>query len=89
MTHRVRTWTRTGSGETGTIRVINVAQHRHHRACWDVAADSLSGIALGTIVAIAAYHMARALAPQHMKDSADGAVLVVGGKDTQKDKDVR
>jgi len=50
---------------------------------------SLSGIALGTIVAIAAYHMARALAPQHMKDSADGAVLVVGGKDTQKDNDVR
>jgi hypothetical protein len=30
---------------------------------------SLSGIAFGTIVAIAAYHMARALAPQHMKDS--------------------
>ena len=35
----------------------------------------LSGIALGTIVAIAAYHVARTLAPQHMKDSADGAVL--------------
>ena len=47
---------------------------------------SLSGIALGTIVAIAAYHMARALAPQHMKDSADGAVLVVGGKDTDKEE---
>jgi len=46
---------------------------------------SLTGIAFGTIVAIAAYHMARALAPQHMKDSADGAVLVVGGKDTQKE----
>jgi xanthine/uracil permease len=47
---------------------------------------SLSGIAFGTIVAVAAYHMARALAPQHMKDSADGAVLVVGGKDNQKDE---
>jgi len=46
---------------------------------------SLSGIALGTIVAIAAYHMARALAPQHLKDSADGALLVVGGKDTDKE----
>jgi len=47
---------------------------------------SLSGIAFGTIVAIAAYHMARVLAPQHMKDSADGAILVVGGKDTQKEE---
>ena len=46
---------------------------------------SLTGIAFGTIVAIAAYHMARALAPQHMKDSADGAVLLLGGKDTQKE----
>jgi uracil-xanthine permease len=47
---------------------------------------SLSGIAFGTIVAIAAYHMARALAPQHLKDSADGAVLLVGGKDAQKEE---
>ena len=37
-------------------------------------------------MAIAAYHMARVLAPQHMKDSADGAILVVGGKDTQKEE---
>jgi uracil-xanthine permease len=47
---------------------------------------SLTGIAFGTIVAIAAYHMARALAPQHMKDSADGAVLLLGGKDTEKEE---
>ena len=48
---------------------------------------SLSGIALGTIVAVAAYHMAHALAPQHLKDSADGAVLqVLGSQDTQKEK---
>ena len=46
---------------------------------------SLSGIAFGTIVAITAYHMARALAPPHMKDSAGGAVLIVGGEDIQKD----
>ncbi len=46
---------------------------------------SLTGIAFGTIVAIAAYHMARALAPQHMKDSADGAILLVGGRDSQKE----
>jgi uracil-xanthine permease len=49
---------------------------------------SLSGIAFGTIVTIAAYHMARALAHQDMRDSAGGAVLVLGGKDTQKDDDV-
>jgi hypothetical protein len=47
---------------------------------------SLTGIAFGTIVAIAAYHMARALAPQHMKDGADGAVLLVGGKDSEKEE---
>jgi uracil-xanthine permease len=47
---------------------------------------SLTGIAFGTIVAIAAYHMARALAPQHMKDSADGALLLVGGKDTDREE---
>jgi uracil-xanthine permease len=47
---------------------------------------SLTGIAFGTIVAIAAYHMARALAPQHMKDTADGAILLVGGRDTDKEE---
>ena len=29
--------------------------------------------------------MARALALQHMKDSADGAILLVGGRDSQKE----
>ena len=48
---------------------------------------SLSGIAFGTIVAIAAYHMAHALAPPHMKNSAGGAVLIVGREDAQKDDD--
>src|SRR5918996_2413484 len=37
----------------------------------------LSGIALGTIVAIAAYHFARAIAPEHMRD--EGALILVGG----------
>jgi xanthine/uracil permease len=32
---------------------------------------SLSGIALGTIVVIAGYHLAHALAPQHMREKAD------------------
>jgi len=48
---------------------------------------SLTGIAFGTIVAVAAYHLARALAPQHMKDGADGALLVVGGKGINKEDD--
>ena len=42
----------------------------------------LSGIALGTIVAIAAYHFARAIAPEHMRD--EGALILVGGRDTQR-----
>ena len=39
---------------------------------------TLSGIALGTIVTIVAYHLARALAPREMRDRADGAVISVG-----------
>ena len=39
---------------------------------------SLSGIALGTIVAIGAYHLARALAPADLRERADGAMLIVG-----------
>jgi len=48
---------------------------------------SLSGISLGTIVTIAGYHLARALAPEERKNSAGGAVIVVGGKDIQKEDD--
>ena len=48
---------------------------------------SLSGIALGTIVTIGAYHIAHALAPEHMKNGASGAVVTVGGEGTQKDDD--
>jgi xanthine/uracil permease len=39
---------------------------------------TLSGIALGTIVTIGAYHLARALATQDLRDRADGAVIAVG-----------
>jgi xanthine/uracil permease len=51
---------------------------------------SLSGIAFGTIITIVAYHIARMLAPDHMKDGAGGAVITVGGKGTEKEaqKDV-
>jgi len=38
----------------------------------------LSGISLGTIVAIAAYHLARSLAPAELRQRADGAMILVG-----------
>ena len=38
---------------------------------------SLGGIALGTIVTIAMYHIAKALAPKEMVDAAEGATLIV------------
>ena len=37
----------------------------------------LSGIALGTIVTVAVYHLAHALAPQELRDAAGGTVLIV------------
>lgn len=43
---------------------------------------SLAGIALGTIVAVGAYHLARALAPADLRSRAEGAVIVVGGHET-------
>jgi uracil-xanthine permease len=42
----------------------------------------LAGIALGTIVAIAAYHLARAIAPPHLRD--DGALIIVGEPGVQR-----
>ena len=38
---------------------------------------SLAGIALGTIVTVGAYHLARALAPAHLKGIEDGPSLVL------------
>lgn len=48
---------------------------------------SLTGIALGTIVAVVAYHVAKALAPAELRARAEGTVLTVGGKDTYGDSD--
>ena len=39
---------------------------------------TLSGIALGTIVAILAYHLAKAVAHQDLRDRADGTAIAVG-----------
>ena len=36
----------------------------------------LGGIALGTMVTIGVYHLARLIAPKSMKDAADGASLI-------------
>ena len=37
---------------------------------------TLSGISLGTIVAIGAYHLARSLAPAELRQRADGALIL-------------
>ncbi|HET6968183.1 MAG TPA: solute carrier family 23 protein [Ornithinibacter sp.] len=39
---------------------------------------SLEGIALGTIVTVAGYHLARAIAPAALRDRADGTAIAVG-----------
>jgi uracil-xanthine permease len=46
---------------------------------------SLTGIALGTLVAVIGYHLANAFAP---KDRDDGAVIVVGRPGTQREDDI-
>lgn len=54
---------------------------------------SLTGIALGTIVAVAAYHLAKAVAPRELRERAaagalpGGTVLTVGGHETYGDSD--
>ncbi len=45
---------------------------------------SLGGIALGTIVAVGAFHLARALAPAELRDRADaagGTMISLGGRE--------
>ena len=37
---------------------------------------ALGGIALGTIVTVGVYHVARVIAPKAMRDAADGANLI-------------
>ena len=39
---------------------------------------SLGGIALGSIVAVAGWHIARALAPRHLTRPEDNPTIVVG-----------
>jgi len=43
----------------------------------DFGEFSLGGIALGTIVTIAMYHIARAIAPREMVAAAEGATIIV------------
>ena len=42
---------------------------------------TLGGIALGTIVAIGAYHLARALAPEELRRRADGTMIALGERE--------
>ncbi|HET6651492.1 MAG TPA: solute carrier family 23 protein [Nocardioides sp.] len=52
----------------------------------DITDDfSLTGIALGTIVCIVMYHLARAVAPAELRD--DGAMLAVGRTGIHRDED--
>ena len=37
---------------------------------------TLGGIALGTIVTVAVYHIAHAIAPRELREAADGASLI-------------
>jgi xanthine/uracil permease len=53
---------------------------------------SLTGIALGTIVAVGGYHLAKAVAPRELRDRANavgagGSVITVGGRETYGDSD--
>jgi uracil-xanthine permease len=43
---------------------------------------TLTGIALGTLVTVIFYHLARVIAPAHLRQ--EGAVITVGGSDTQR-----
>ena len=48
---------------------------------------TLSGIALGTIVAVGLYHLARWLAPKELRDASDGAALVFDPPGAYADED--
>jgi xanthine/uracil permease len=43
---------------------------------------TLTGIALGTLVTVIFYHVARVIAPAHLRD--EGALVTVGGSGTQR-----
>jgi hypothetical protein len=42
---------------------------------------SIGGIALGTIVALVAYHGVRWLAPAHLREQPGGGALIVAGEE--------
>jgi uracil-xanthine permease len=46
---------------------------------------SLSGIALGTIITVVVYHLARTLAPAHLRQSAEGAAIIYDAPGAYKD----
>ena len=48
----------------------------------------LSGIALGTIVVIAMYHLAHAVAPRHLKDDLGGPNIVLTQPGIYKEEDI-
>ena len=48
---------------------------------------SIGGIALGTIVTIGVYHLARIIAPREMRESADGASLIYDAPGIYVDED--
>ena len=48
---------------------------------------SIGGIALGTIVTIGVYHLARVIAPREMRESADGASLIYDAPGIYVDED--
>jgi xanthine/uracil permease len=43
---------------------------------------TLSGIAFGTLVVVIYYHLARAIAPAHLRTDDPGTMIAVGGSDT-------
>ena len=50
---------------------------------------TLGGIALGTIVTVAGYHLARAIAPVSMIKEADGASIIVDAKGAYKTSHIK
>ncbi len=48
---------------------------------------TLSGIAFGTIVTVAVYHLAHALAPEELKRGSEGAVLIIDEPGAYRDED--
>ena len=50
---------------------------------------TLGGIALGTIVTVGLYHLAHAVAPRHLRDTAGGSNIVLDAPGMYVDEDYR